>query len=282
MNTKMLTRKVTRDEVIAAIKGCAEKLGHTPSLKELKKKIKITQRRITKLFGTYSKAVADAGLKPRKSGFKLDLDELFTEWAQVVRQLGRIPTLNEYAKRTRRSTHPLTDRMGSWRAVPAGFLRYVEEAGVKSGWEDVLEVLRQSDRARAAIATNVLNAKSKVLADRPVYGESLIPFTMAFAPTNEQGVVSLFSAMALKLGFVIAWIGTTFPDCEAFRLVSAGRWQRTRIEFEFMSRNFAAHAHDPAKCDLIVCWENNWPESPLEVLELKQAVSTQQSALSQS
>ena len=25
----------------------------------------------------------------------------------------------------------------------------------------------------------------------------------------------------------------------------------------------------PNKCDLIVCWENNWPECPLEVIELK-------------
>jgi hypothetical protein len=27
--------------------------------------------------------------------------------------------------------------------------------------------------------------------------------------------------------------------------------------------------HDPSKCDLIVCWRHNWPECPLEVLELR-------------
>ena len=26
------------------------------------------------------------------------------------------------------------------------------------------------------------------------------------------------------------------------------------------------------KCDLIVCWEHNWPECPLEVIELKSLV----------
>jgi hypothetical protein len=30
--------------------------------------------------------------------------------------------------------------------------------------------------------------------------------------------------------------------------------------------------HDPKGCDLIVCWEHNWPECPLEVLELRAIV----------
>jgi hypothetical protein len=30
--------------------------------------------------------------------------------------------------------------------------------------------------------------------------------------------------------------------------------------------------HDPAKCDIIVCWEHNWPECPLEVIELKKEI----------
>jgi hypothetical protein len=55
-----------------------------------------------------------------------------------------------------------------------------------------------------------------------------------------------------------------------------------KIEFEYESRNFLRHMHDPNGCDLIVCWEHNWPECPLEVIELKKAVSNQRSAISQS
>jgi hypothetical protein len=29
----------------------------------------------------------------------------------------------------------------------------------------------------------------------------------------------------------------------------------------------------PAGCDTIVCWEHNWPDCPVEVLELKTAVA---------
>jgi len=57
--------------------------------------------------------------------------------------------------------------------------------------------------------------------------------------------------------------------------VAPGRWQRVRIEFEFQSRNFLQHFHDPEQCDLIVCWEHNWTECPLEVLELKKVIGNQ-------
>jgi hypothetical protein len=32
---------------------------------------------------------------------------------------------------------------------------------------------------------------------------------------------------------------------------------------------------------LIICWRHNWPECPLEVLELRKVLSLQQSASSQ-
>jgi hypothetical protein len=34
--------------------------------------------------------------------------------------------------------------------------------------------------------------------------------------------------------------------------------------------------HDLKGCDMIVCWEHNWPECPLEVLELKQYLTADQ------
>lgn len=51
------------------------------------------------------------------------------------------------------------------------------------------------------------------------------------------------------------------------------RWQRVRIEFEFRSNNFAQHGHEPAGADVVVCWENDWPECPLEVVELRSLIS---------
>ena len=85
-------------------------------------------------------------------------------------------------------------------------------------------------------------------------------------------MVYLFSAMAKRLGFVVMRIKSGCPDCEAMRLVEKERWQQARIEFEYESRNFLKHGHDLKGCDLIVCWVNNWPECPVEVLELSKLV----------
>jgi hypothetical protein len=86
--------------------------------------------------------------------------------------------------------------------------------------------------------------------------------------------------MAQQLGFVVHRLQTEFPDCEAMRRVGDERCQLVRIEFEFESRNFLKHMHEASGCDLIVCWRHNWPECPLEVLELKRVLSIQHSAFS--
>jgi hypothetical protein len=59
-------------------------------------------------------------------------------------------------------------------------------------------------------------------------------------------------------------------DCEAKREVVPGKWEDVLVEFEFESRNFKEHRHDPAGCDVMVCWRHNWPDCPewLEVIEL--------------
>ena len=106
------------------------------------------------------------------------------------------------------------------------------------------------------------------------YGSFLNFRGLLHAPMNEQGVVFLFGMVALELGYVVESITPGFPDCEAKRRVSKSgdTWERVRIEFEFESRNFMTHGHNVADCDVIVCWEDNWPDCPIEVLELKTAI----------
>jgi hypothetical protein len=95
------------------------------------------------------------------------------------------------------------------------------------------------------------------------------------ASINEQGVVYLFGMVSSELGLIVEAVQSAFPDCEAKRCVDPrqDRWQRVRIEFEYVSRNFRDHGHNPDGCDLIVCWEHNWPECPIEVIDLKTVVN---------
>jgi len=109
----------------------------------------------------------------------------------------------------------------------------------------------------------------------PRVGAPLNLPALRYAPTSEMGVVFLFGALAPSLGYVVERVGTRFPDCIALRrLYETGEpWEQVRIEFELRSRNFVTHKHDPKSCDVIVCWEDDWPECPLEVLELKREVA---------
>jgi hypothetical protein len=38
------------------------------------------------------------------------------------------------------------------------------------------------------------------------------------------------------------------------------------------SKNFVTHKNDPKLCDLIVCWEHDWKDCPIEVISLKDII----------
>jgi hypothetical protein len=265
--------KFNQEEIIAAIRACTAKLGHVPSQAELKEASGIGGKIFARQFGNYTKALRASGFEGRGSGFMLDMDELFKEWAGIVRKTGEVPSASEYAVHSQHSLTPLRKRFRYWNDVPAGMVQYAIENGLEEQWGDVLEAAKKYRREgrtggwrRKPIP---LSSNPRILNDRPLYGAPVLRTALGFAPVNEIGVVFLFGAMANQLGFMVTWIGTQFPDIEAFREVEPGRWQRVRIEVEFQSRNFLQHFHDAKECDLIVCWEHNWPECPLEVIELK-------------
>jgi hypothetical protein len=114
------------------------------------------------------------------------------------------------------------------------------------------------------------SVSSVVKKDRPVMGEPFDRSPMTNAPVNELGVMVLFGMVAAGLGLQVESVQGKFPDCLAKRLVAPGKWQHLRIEFEYESKNFKLHGHDPKGCDMIVCWRHNWKECPaeIEVVEL--------------
>jgi transcriptional regulator GlxA family with amidase domain len=53
---------VQKEEIIAAIRKCAQELGRTPSLGELTERVHVSTRTIRKLFGNYGMAVRACGM----------------------------------------------------------------------------------------------------------------------------------------------------------------------------------------------------------------------------
>src|SRR5262249_23496097 len=165
------------------------------------------------------------------------------------------------------TTTPLVRRFGSWRNVPHALKLFAEKFGLAEEWKAELALVETT----GVLPMNMSKTEKWLTAmlNTPLYGPPIGPAPLAYGPVNELGVVFLFGAMAQQLGFVVHRLQTEFPDCEAMRRVGDERCQFVRIEFEYESRNFLKHMHQASECDLIVCWRHNWPECPLEVLELR-------------
>lgn len=106
---------------------------------------------------------------------------------------------------------------------------------------------------------------------RTVVGDPINVEGLTYAPLNENGVIYLFAKLAPRLGFIIESIQPAFPDAKGRRRTARGL-EDVWIEFEYRASSFRTHGHDPAQCDLIVCWENDWLDAPIEVLALKEVV----------
>src|ERR1043166_9840738 len=96
MNTEIASRKPSKEEIIAAIQACATKLGHVPSQEEMKRERGISRRVFAMQFGNYTKALRACGFDGQGSGFMLSMEELFKEWAGIVRDTGEVPSIAEY------------------------------------------------------------------------------------------------------------------------------------------------------------------------------------------
>ena len=263
---------MSKEEVIKVIQECAAQLGHPPSYVELIKLDKLRINAIKKNFGSYGRALWACGLEGTGPGYTTRLRRLFEDWAGVVRTYGKIPTVGEYNMRGAFSVRPFLRHYKRWCHVPAGLLDYCRKEGLESQWRDVVDAIVAHLEDPTGQNKTFMPDRPLNLLERPLYGDPLTLTPLTYAPTSEGGVIFLFGTMARELGYAVSRIQPGFPDCEAMREVRPAQWQHVRIEFEFESRNFLVHDHPVAGCDLIVCWNHNWQNCPVEVLELSKVV----------
>lgn len=301
---------MTKEQIIETVREYTEKLGHVPSHRELTRLALVSRKHIRWHFGNYTRLMRECKLEKWGGGMKVGMDALLEDWAGIVRDLKKLPSHTEYDQFSKYSVSPLTNRFGIWTQVPFGMKQYIEEQGRTEEMKDVLEVIEAQGRlqgpgkslrtlrqgphdveragtwvpgegpdAVSAAGPNDGNGGAEDAEKRPprtgIYGKLMRYGPMVCEPTNEQGVLFLFGAMAEKLGFALLQIGTAFPDCEVFRVVDGDRLERVKAEIEYESRNFLKHLHDVKGCGLIICWKHNWPECPLPVIELSKAVKDQ-------
>ena len=269
----------SRTDVIEAIKVASKSIGgKSLSQTQFFPGSTITISDVLRFFPKWSDACREAGVRHDNSRERVPEEELLADWGRVTRKRGRLPSLAEYKVEGRFSRN-VFNRFGLWVDVPAAFSRVFTGS---HEWEDVLAILERRPPTRPLakkprelqVGQQDSERTWPKLDRRPIYGAPIDFRGLRHEPVNEQGVVFLFGMVARELGYLVEAIQGGFPDCEAKRQVSKGQWQPVQIEFEYESKNFLEHGHDPEKCDLIVCWVHNWAECPgnLEVLPLSEVI----------
>jgi hypothetical protein len=271
---------LSRESVLTAIRELlSSNPNERPTAQQLEQSHGIGLKDVVRFFPNLSEALAAAGYEGLLPGEALEASDLLTDWGRVARQLGHLPTGSEYRVHGNYALATFKKKWGQWSVVPEQFRMSPPEGE----WADVITMI-------AAVPTAAPASPPRTFADgtdspifryhrrpkRPTYGNPMDFRGLRHEPVNEQGVVFLFGMIAKELGFLVEAVQIGYPDCEAKRQIGRGQWQRVHIEFEYESRSFAEHGHDPTVCDVIVCWRHNWSECPseIEVLELASVIES--------
>ena len=264
---------MSKQQIIAALRKYAAQLGRAPRSAEFHRHAHLSPREVLRHFGTFTRLLKAGGVERNGPGVPISLDKLFLDWARVARKLGKIPAKTDYAAYGKHSIRPFLRRYGAWSNVPRGLREYVVRHKLENDWQDVLTIIADHLRGPRRRTRSFAAIRKERLPGRPIYGRPMFgPFS--FTPTNEQGVLLILGAVSSDLGLFITRVQTEFPDVEALREIGPNQCQKTYWELEYESRNFLEHMHPlkEAGCDGIICWINNWPDCPLEVIELKSVV----------
>lgn len=204
-------------------------------------------------------------------------EDLLTEFHSVVKKTGKIPSLVQFNAYARFSSSAIIRRFGGIRRILKPYKEWLTEKEPDSPYLELLTTKLRHEIDGTPRTSQVKDATPSpewTKGDDVVYGAPLSFRGLRHAPVNEQGVVYLFGMVARELGLMVESVQAAFPDCVAKRCVDSRRnhWQRVRIEFEYLSSNFRRHGHDPQGCDLIVCWEHDWKDCPVDVIELRSVI----------
>ena len=291
--------RIETDALMEDWKRVGEKLGRRPSRAEYVREGRYSAGAFVARFGSWGeiedKAFTTEDTKEHGGKSKPSHDASF----QKTKRKSRIRRNAQHGVAESKSDKAIAFNWGAQLAEvpgPVAGKRRVTEAvaalvvstllGANSNWQMAISQNRFTSEGTEGHGEGQNGRGSDLLAPRGINkGRAVMgaPFDgsrMTNAPMNELGVVFLFGMVAEELGFQVESLQGKFPDCEAKREVMKGKWQRSRIEFEYESKNFHLHGHDPKGCDVIVCWRHNWKDCPeeLEVIELCRIVGRKQLA----
>jgi hypothetical protein len=273
-------RAMTRDELIVKVREVAGRLGVAAlSRSRFLAEAGVRKCDLERHFDGWTELCRAAGVEPVGRKDPIPDDVLFEEMRATFLALGGVPKLAAFERRFRFTSSMFYQRGWSWPEAKARCRAWIAARDPAFPYLDQLPAEARPRRSRLrpgdpdAPARRLEKMRVHEARGNRLMGERIDFRGMARAPVNEQGVVALFAMVAQDLGYSIELMTQSFPDCEAVRRVRGNRFERVRIELEYESRNFLHHDHDPARCDVLVCWIANWqPPEGIELLELRSLI----------
>lgn len=149
----------SKEEIIAAIRRCAEKLGHNPSFRDVRQMANVPVKKVLRHFGSYTRALRAAGLEPRGGGHPIETADLLKDWAATARRLGKLPTVLEYDNdaAAQYSSGPYQKRFTRWAEIAPAFRHYAEVEQCEAEWADVLGMIEEQRKKREIEKTAAAN-----------------------------------------------------------------------------------------------------------------------------
>jgi hypothetical protein len=119
--------------------------------------------------------------------------------------------------------------------------------------------------------------------EKSIVGELVGKRGIVYAPVNRAGVLLIFSRLLDEFDMLVEEI-----DAECSYLISrrrmdagqpgAGRWERVKIALACTSAELKDIAksseNTQGSADLLICWQHDWPDCPIETFELRSLFAT--------
>ncbi|MBF2028717.1 MAG: hypothetical protein IGS48_18470 [Oscillatoriales cyanobacterium C42_A2020_001] len=267
----------TREEIIALAQEIAERMGvDTLRREDFFKNSAFTEAQVYRLFPDdgWRGLLEAANLRVTFQNVATPDESLLSEFHRVVKEMGCIPTGRQLDSRSEYSFAVYKKRFGGIQGTLKKYHDWLEQLEPNAPELQLVQIKSKHEIITQPAPLISNGSQQWTKSSGVVFGAPISFRGLRHAPTNEQGVVYLFGMVSYELGLIVEAVQSAYPDCEAKRCVDSkrNRWQRVRIEFEFCSSNFKAHGHDPKGCDMIVCWEHDWQDCPLEVIELRSVI----------
>src|SRR5438445_9737736 len=139
-----------KQHILDSIRAIARRLGRAPTHAEFFSCARNSKYAVSRFFPKWNDAVRAAGLKPRKPGRQLQVEDnkLLRDWGETVRKKRALPSRRAYLLEGKYDPRTMEKRFGGWSSVPLAFRKFAKG---KREWADVVALL-PAPVARASVS----------------------------------------------------------------------------------------------------------------------------------